>query len=169
MEHTKSSATMIEQLYHDHHRSLLRYLYRLVSDPETAEDLAQETFIKAMRAWSGLENADVARNWLYRIATNTAYDHLRRCRRIAITPLTDEHETSMYAPALETQLDDAEPVWAALKHLPEEYRVPLLLQLGAGYTLNDIAAALGCNINTVKSRVHRARIRFREVYVAPVC
>jgi RNA polymerase sigma-70 factor (ECF subfamily) len=72
----------------------------------------------------------------------------------------------MRAPAPEAQFDDAEPVWAALNHLPEHYRVPLLLQLWAGYSLDDIAAALGCNINTVKSRVHRARLRFRELYAA---
>jgi DNA-directed RNA polymerase specialized sigma24 family protein len=56
----------------------------------------------------------------------------------------------------------------ALPHrhqLPDQYRVPLLLQLWAGYSLNDIAAALGCNVATTKTRVHRARARFRQLYV----
>jgi hypothetical protein len=44
--------------------------------------------------------------------------------------------------------------------------VPLLLQIWAGYTLNDIAAALGCNITAIKTRVHRARVRFRQLYQA---
>ncbi|MEO7909773.1 MAG: sigma factor-like helix-turn-helix DNA-binding protein [Roseiflexaceae bacterium] len=65
---------------------------------------------------------------------------------------------------METQFDAAEPVWAALKHLPQHYRVPLL-QIWAGYSLDDIAAALGCNVNTIKSRVRRARLRFRQVYI----
>jgi RNA polymerase sigma-70 factor (ECF subfamily) len=163
MEQTLTPAITIEQLYHDHHQSIRRYLNRLVSDRETAEDLCQETFIKALRHWNELEQVAVARNWIYRIATNTAYDYLRRRRRVASTPLTDEHEA---ASAVETAFDDGEPVWVALNHLPEQYRVPLLLQLWAGYSLNDIAAALGCNVNTIKTRVHRARLRFRQIYVA---
>jgi RNA polymerase sigma factor (sigma-70 family) len=162
MEQTVMPAITIEQLYHDHHQSILHYLNRLVSDRETAEDLCHETFIKALRHWNDLEQAALARNWLYRIAKNTAYDYLRRRRRVASTPLTDEHEA---ASALETHFDDAEPVWAALNHLPEQYRVALLLQLWAGYNLNDIAAALGCNVTTIKTRVHRARARFRQLYV----
>jgi RNA polymerase sigma-70 factor, ECF subfamily len=166
MEQILTSAITIEQLYHDHHQPIRRYLNRLVSDRETAEDLCHETFIKALRHWNELEQAAVAQSWLYRIATNTAYDYLRRRRRVAYSPLTDEHEAIAPAPALETHFDDAEPVWAALKHLPDQYRVPLLLQLWAGYSLNDIAAALGCNVNTIKTRIHRARMRFRQLYVA---
>jgi RNA polymerase sigma-70 factor, ECF subfamily len=162
MEQTLTPAISIEQLYHDYHQPIRRYLNRLVSDRETAEDLCQETFIKALRHWNELEQVAVARNWIYRIATNTAYDYLRRRRRLASTRLTDEHEV---ASAVET-FDDAEPVWAALKHLPDQYRVPLLLQIWAGYSLNDIAAALGCNVTTIKTRVHRARLRFRQIYVA---
>ena len=156
----------IEHLYHEYHQPLRRYLYRLVRDREAAEDLCQETFIKALRHWHTLDTATAAKGWLYRIAANTAYDYLRRRRCVAITPLADEHEASVCVPALETQFDDAEPIWAALNHLPEHYRVPLLLQIWAGYTLNDIAAALGCNVTTIKTRVHRARLRFRQLYVA---
>jgi RNA polymerase sigma-70 factor, ECF subfamily len=99
----------------------------------------------------------------HRFLNTRRYDYLRRRRRVASTPLTDEHEA---ASALETAFDDAELVWAALNHLPDQYRVPLLLQLWAGYSLNDIAAALGCNVTTIKTRVHRARLRFRQIYVA---
>ncbi len=55
-----------------------------------------------------------------------------------MTPLTDHHEAITGAAALESQFADAEPVWAALNHLPERYRVPLLLQLEAGYTLHTL-------------------------------
>jgi RNA polymerase sigma-70 factor, ECF subfamily len=154
MDQMTLPATTIEQLYNDHHQPIHRYLDRLVSDRETAEDLCQEIFIKALRHWNELEHVAVAQSWLYRIATNTAYDYLRRRRRVASTPLTDEHEA---ASALETAFDDAEPVWATLNHLPDQYRVPLLLQLWAGYSLNDIAAALGCNVTTIKTRVHHGR------------
>ena len=68
--------------------------------------------------------------------------------------------------ALESQFADAEPVWAALNHLPEHYCLPLLLQLAVGYPLHMIATTLGCNVNTIKTRLHRARLRFRQLYSA---
>jgi RNA polymerase sigma-70 factor (ECF subfamily) len=50
--------------------------------------------------------------------------------------------------------------------VPEQYRVPLLLHEYAGYDIKDIATALGTNTNTVKTRIHRGRVRFRQAYVA---
>jgi RNA polymerase sigma-70 factor (ECF subfamily) len=158
--------TSIEQLYHEHHQPLRRYLERLVDDRTTAEDLCHESFVKALQHWDDRDQTGSARGWLYHIVTNTAYDHLRRQRRVAMTPLTDEHEAIAGAAALESQFADAEPVRAALNHLPEHYRVPLLLQLEAGYMLHTIAAMLGCNVNTIKTHLHRARLRFRQLYVA---
>jgi RNA polymerase sigma factor (sigma-70 family) len=158
--------TSIEQLYHEHHQPLRRYLARLLDDPATAEDLCHEAFVKALQHWDGCDEAANARGWLYRIAKNSAYDHLRRQRRVVMTSLTDAHEAIAGAPAPESQFADAEPVWAALSNLPDHYRVPLLLQLAAGYPLHMIAATLGCNVNTIKTRLHRARLRFRELYGA---
>src|SRR5215208_5579746 len=166
MSQTMSPAITIEQLYREYHQPLRRYLTRLLSDRETAGDVCQETFIKALRHWGDRDQVAGPCGWLYRIATNTAYDHLRRQRRLAITPLTDAHEAIGHAPALESQFADAEPVWTAVNQLPEQYRVPLLLQIGAGYSLHDIAATLGCNVNTIKSRVYRARLHFRQLYIA---
>ena len=83
-----------------------------------------------------------------------------------MTPLSDQHGAIAGAAALETQFADADPVWAALNHMPEHHRVPLLLQLAAGYPLHTIAATLGCNVNTIKTRLHRARLRFRQLYGA---
>jgi RNA polymerase sigma-70 factor (ECF subfamily) len=166
MNQILSPAITIEQLYHKYHQPLGRYLARLVTDRETAEDLCHETFIKALSHWSGRDQAGNARGWLYRIATNTAIDHLRRQCRVAITPLTETHGALGLASAMECQFADADSVWVVLNHLPEHSRVPLLLQIGAGYTLQDIATTLGCNVNTIKTRVHRARLRFRQLYVA---
>jgi RNA polymerase sigma factor (sigma-70 family) len=90
MQHPATAHTAIEQLYYDEHQLLLRYLKRLVSDCEAAEDLCHETFIKALQHWNQHDPAANARGWLYRIASNTAYDYLRRRRRVAMTTLTDE-------------------------------------------------------------------------------
>src|SRR5262249_6202405 len=74
------SGAYMELLYEEYQRPVLAYLTRLVSDRETAEDLCQETFIKAMRGWEGRDSSASVGAWLYRIATNTAYDYLRRRR-----------------------------------------------------------------------------------------
>jgi RNA polymerase sigma-70 factor (ECF subfamily) len=166
MEYPATAHTAIEQLYRDEHQLLLRYLERLVSDCEAAEDLCHETFIKALRHWNQHDPVANVRGWLYRIASNTAYDYLRRRRCVVMTALTDEQTAMFSAPALEALFDETEPVWAALKQLPEHYRIPLLLHSWAGYPLNDIAVALGSTLTSVKMRVYRARARFRQVYIA---
>jgi RNA polymerase sigma-70 factor (ECF subfamily) len=166
MRSEDSAAQAIEQLYHDFHQPILRYLERLVTNRETAEDLVHETFIKALRHWDQHDPAAPVQGWLYRIATNAAYDYLRRKRQIAFTVLTDNDATTWITPAIESRLDDAEPILAALRQLPEHYRTPMLLSLHAGYSHKDIAATLKSSVQSVKTRVHRARAQFRQLYVA---
>jgi RNA polymerase sigma-70 factor, ECF subfamily len=162
MEQPTTAAKALEQLYYDYHQPIVHYLERLVRNHETAEDLAQETFIKALRYWHQ-HGAGSTRGWLYRIATNTAYDYLRRQRRIRMTSLSDEHAMMLVTPAPEIRLEQAEPIQAALQHIPKHYWHALLLA-SAGYDHMDIAIALNSNVNTIKTRVHRARTRFRQVY-----
>jgi RNA polymerase sigma-70 factor (ECF subfamily) len=157
---TTNESHAVERLYHEHRRPILAYLVRLVGDREAAEDLCQETFLKALRSWARHDPAASPVAWLYRIATNTAYDHLRRRRRAALAPLV-EVDTLAGAPA---GLDESEGVRRALAQLPARYRVPLLLHACAGHSLYEIADALGCSHAAVKMRLLRARERFRQVY-----
>jgi RNA polymerase sigma-70 factor (ECF subfamily) len=164
MEPSATPTTVIGQLYLAYQQPIQRYLERLVHNRETAEDLVHETFIKALQRWDQHTPTSVP-SWLYRIATNTAYDYLRRKRLVKMTRLTDEYATTCRTPAMETRIDDAEPIVAALQHIPKHYRLPLLL-VAAGYEHKDIAAVLNCNVNTIKTRVYRGRMRFREIYAA---
>jgi RNA polymerase sigma-70 factor, ECF subfamily len=165
MEVPGSSAAMIEQLYETYHKPLLHYLQRLLASRETAEDLVHETFIKALTHWHDLPDAVATRRWLYRIATNTAYDYLRRRKCVAMVSLTDRHAALFLVPDVETNLANAEPVQMALHHMPEQYRLPLLLS-SAGFDHKDIAAVLGLTVAAVKVRMHRARAKFRHHYAA---
>src|SRR5262245_6947809 len=101
-----------ERLYQEYQRPLLAHLTRLVQDRATAEALCQETFIKAMRSWDGRDSQASVSAWLYRIATNTAYDYLRRGRRIRFSPLSESEPQSYAAP--EEPIDEREPVLNAL-------------------------------------------------------
>ena len=166
METPALSTAAIDQLYQDYQPSIVRYLERLVHQHETAEDLSQETFIKAMRHWDQFDQVASVRHWLYRIATNTAYDYLRRQQRVTWSSLSSDETKLADIPAPERHWDDEEPILAALRRIPDHYRIPLLLYEYAGYDLKEGAAAMGINVNTVKTRVHRGRTRFRQVYVA---
>lgn len=156
--------TSIELLYEEYQRPLLAYLTRLVSDREAAEDLCQETFVKALRGWSQRDASASVAAWIYRIATNTAYDFLRRRRRIRFSPLLDIEPIPNAAPSMEARLDEGEPVQRALEQLPPMYRLPLVLHSCDGHSTQEIADALGVSNSAIKTRLFRARERFREAY-----
>ena len=97
-EHHTQPGTTVESLYAAYRGPLLAHLTRLVDDRATAEDLCQETFLKVLRAWeTGAPIVNVSA-WVYRIATNTAYDHLRRRRCIHFTSLRESIQTPSGAP-----------------------------------------------------------------------
>ena len=81
--------------------------------------------------------------WLYRIATNTAYDYLRRRRRIRFTPLMDVDAPPSGAHSMESRLDEEEPVQRALAQIPTMYRLPLVLHSCEGRSTQEIAEAMG--------------------------
>ena len=107
-----SHKMLMEVLYSEHHRAILNYLYRMVGDAARAEDLAQEVFLRAFRALPKLPDAANYRAWLYRIATNAAYDALRRQRLLQWLSLreTDVDDSSSVRP---------EQVEKAVKENPE--------------------------------------------------
>jgi len=164
MSSIANATIAIEQLYRDYRLPILRYLERLVSSREMAEDLCQETFIKALRGWEQHDPTASARSWLYRIATNTAYDELRRRRRTPSTSLNDTKEEPLASSSFAPSLDERDTIQDALRQLPARYRMPLLLHIYGGYPLEVIAATLGWKLGTVKSRMHRAREQFRQHY-----
>ncbi|HWQ12626.1 MAG TPA: RNA polymerase sigma factor [Roseiflexaceae bacterium] len=151
----------IDGLFLRYQRPILVHLARLVGDYATAEDLCQETFARALRGWpAGAPPANGAA-WLYRIATNAAYDHLRRRRRIHFAPL----QAADGAPSRDRTADEErDRVRAALADVPERYRVPLVLHACEGYSMEEIADRLGCSSAAVKMRLFRGRARFRAAY-----
>jgi RNA polymerase sigma-70 factor (ECF subfamily) len=166
MELSPTSTGTIEQLYREYHRPLLRYLERLVRQRETAEDLCHESFVKALRHWDARDALLSERAWLYRIATNTAFDYLRQQRRMRNILIEADPAEIPGEPAFAARLDEREVIWMTLGRIPVYYRVPLLLHSYAGYKLKTIAMALDCNINTIKTRIHRGRSQFRQIYLA---
>jgi RNA polymerase sigma-70 factor, ECF subfamily len=155
----------IEALYHAQHSPLLAYLIRLVGDHAAAEDLCHETFLKAFRSWDRQTEVVNASAWLHRIATNTAYDYLRRRQRIHFTPLDDQIQPPSGAHSMESRLHEQEPVQRVLAQLSPQAR-RLLLYASAGHSTGELAVALECSSTAVRLRLFRARQQFRQVYRA---
>ena len=157
-----------EELYTHYRVPLYNYIYRLVGHREQADDLLQETFVKAYRALADLPDGPGRTPWLYRIATNTCYDVLRRRRLISWLPWT--RDDGEYEPAASPDENMGEryamreDVQAALSTIPPNLRAPLLLHTVHGFGYADIAQALGISEAAVKMRVSRARAAFRQAY-----
>lgn len=142
-----------------------RYLCRLTGEPETAQDLTQETFLQAIRDRRRLRELPPDElPWLFRIATNRAIDHFRRRRRISWLPFVPErHGGSTGDVAERVAVQDL--VLQALRRLPPETTAMLLLKDGEGFTTPEIATMLGQNYEAVRKRLARARESFRVEYL----
>src|SRR5947209_4493452 len=149
---------MVEQLFTDERASLLRRLERMVGSPETAEELAQETFVRAWRRLPRDAAPDHQRAWLHRTATNLAVDELRRYRRATSVALWEAA-----AVAAADELPDL-VVEEALASLDPADAFLLRLRWDAGFPHADIAAILGISTEAARKRVFRARARFIEAY-----
>jgi RNA polymerase sigma-70 factor (ECF subfamily) len=124
----------------------------------------QDAFVKAYRALARLPEEANARAWLYRIATNTAMDWFRRRRLISWLPLSDhDHHPAVHSSPDDSLLESV-AVQQALAHLPTRYRVPLVLYSCQGLSTQEIAHVLQISRGAVKTRLYRAREKFRRLY-----
>lgn len=155
-------------------RPLFSLIARMVGDREMAEDLAQETFVKAFRHLDRYDRERKFSSWLFKIAHNTTLDHLRRreLETVALeTPdddagdlaavLADPSERSPEAVAQRGDL--ARALAGAVARLRPEYREVVLLRFAQGQAYQDIAEITGLPLGTVKTQLHRARKELMDV------
>ncbi|MEJ2795029.1 RNA polymerase sigma factor RpoE [Iodobacter sp. LRB] len=158
-----------ELLVVKYQRRVARLLSRLIRDQSEIEDVSQESFIKAYRALPSFRGESAFYTWLYRIAINTAKNHLATLgRRPQLASLyEDEEGESLDAAAQipdyhtpETELSNRQivsTVNAVVDELPSELRTAITLREMDGLSYEDIAAVMNCPIGTVRSRIFRAR------------
>lgn len=161
-------------LYGEYYPKIVGYLRRLVGEAE-AEDVAQEAFVKISRSMGGFRGESRLSTWMYRIAANTAMDHLRKpsTRRSSrkkegaaegdATP--DDDFAVDGAPSHDTLLirkDSNECIRGLVNDLPENYRAVLSLVDLEGFTNAETGDILGLSLNTVKIRLHRARLQLKQ-------
>lgn len=159
----------LDRIYAEHHARILRYLTRMVG-AQDAEDLAQEVFIRAAKAYDGFRHEAKIETWLYRIATHVAVDRLRGTASRRETLLGQELD-EVAADGRETvsSLEEKtlrraanECIRNVIYGLPENYRTPLILSELEGFTNREIAEIMDVSLDTVKIRLHRAKEQLKQ-------
>jgi RNA polymerase sigma-70 factor (ECF subfamily) len=147
---------------------ILNLIMRYVKDPSEAMDVAQEAFIKAYRAVPGFRGDSAFYTWLYRIAINTAKNHLVAARRRPMNLDFDLLDSESFEPFAALRDGDSpehlaltdeigEVINKAIKDLPDELRTAILLREIEGMSYEEIAETMECPVGTVRSRIFRAR------------
>ena len=151
--------------------------YRMLGDPDSAADAAQDAFLAAFRNLASFRGGSF-RSWMLRIATNTCYDVLRvRKRRPSVSLDIEADDESASSPlqiadTAESPDDFAQrrelaaAIQQGLTELPDEQRIVLILSDIQGLAYEEIAQITNSNLGTVKSRLSRGRARLREVLKA---
>lgn len=156
-----SKTKRYEQLVQQYHTDLYRYGYWLCRDADVAQDLVQETFLRAWKSLDSLLDIKAAKSWLITI--------LRRenARRFERKQFDYDDSTEQDSLADDNQLSaeqdyDNDKLRDYIAKLPLEYREPLVLQVLGGFNSDEIASILQLNVNTVNTRLFRARNQLRS-------
>ena len=147
---------------------IVKLVGRYVRDPDEAQDVAQDAFIKAYRALPGFRGESAFYTWLYRIAINTAKNQLAANKRRADDFALDLQDPEQYEVHGRLRDDDTpeglalseeirETVNQAIEALPEDLRTAIVFREVDGMSYEEIAGAMECPVGTVRSRIFRAR------------
>jgi RNA polymerase sigma-70 factor (ECF subfamily) len=159
-------------VFDEYQRPIYNYLLRMTLNQVEAEDLTQETFVRAHRSLPGFRGEASLSTWIYRIATNVSTDHFRRRstqQAKAALSLDAESErewlgdgASSSPQQLAAQSEMSDCVQRFIARLPADYRTALVLHDLQGLKNREIADVLDVSLSTVKIRLHRARKKLRE-------
>lgn len=151
-----------------HMDALYNFAIRLANDPNDAEDLVQDTIVKAYRFFASYERGTNAKAWLFRILKNSYINNYRKQSKQPFQ--VDYDEISTYYESVRSERSDTtdmeeimyrelldDEVTSALNRLPEDFRTVVLLCDIEGFTYEEIANMLDVPIGTIRSRLHRGR------------
>ena len=159
-------------LVKNYQQLVFNFLYRVIPKEWDVEDLAQEVWIKIYQSLNSLKNVSAFKSWLYRITVNTYYDRMRQ-KGLKVDLSLDEPIGTEDGDGVKFELVDPralpedillEKEWqsnmeAAIKELPEQYRIVIIMREIDGLSYEEISGALDLSLGTVKSRIARARER----------
>ncbi len=168
---------MIEEWVRTYSKGLFSYAATRTNSRSDAEDVVQETFLKAYRSIGTFKPGTDAKSWLFQILINTIRDHYRKtASRTAPMAIEDVDETEIEMSSLVSgpeeiaeQREQAEMLAEALTKLPEQLAAPLMLREIADQSYKEIATTLQVPIGTVMSRLSRARKLFAKLILPQMC
>jgi RNA polymerase sigma-70 factor (ECF subfamily) len=140
-----------------------RVAYGVLRHRQDAEDVAQEAFAKAYRNFSQLRDRDRFRGWLVRMTWRLALDRQRSDRRRLARELAADPPELPTATDTVLERERARQLWTAIDALPEKLRVVIILANMKGHDIGEVSVLLGIPEGTVKSRLHLARQRLKEL------
>lgn len=153
-----------EELAEDLGPSLTAYLRRMTDNAADADDLLQETLLRAARALPGFEYRSSLKTWAFRIATNVAMDYLRKAKKTTVVELNESDGVGVTDAAVEDDLVAGEMnacIRGVIDSLPPDYSAPLVLSALQGKSVAEVAEICGITVAAAKVRVHRAKARLR--------
>jgi RNA polymerase sigma-70 factor (ECF subfamily) len=155
-----------DEIVAEYSAAVYRLAYRLTGNPHDAEDLTQDVFVRIFRSLDRYEPGNLS-GWIHRITTNLFLDRARRGTRIRFDAFAEGAEDRLASADVEParSLEDAgfeSDIEGALRALPEDFRVAVVLCDVEGLSYAEIADILGMKVGTVRSRIHRGRKRLRQ-------
>ena len=166
-----------EELHRRYVASIYRLVRRKLGDALLAEDIAQETFMKALRMMDRVDDSFNFGGWVHTVARNLCFDELRRRQRDLRVEGSDQEDDEYLAnlPSTSRSFDPVDVqesnetrrrVWSVAQRLPEKYRLVLTLRELQGLSYRRIARILKMSESAVETLLYRARLRFKEEFVA---
>ncbi|WP_299788308.1 sigma-70 family RNA polymerase sigma factor [uncultured Shewanella sp.] len=147
------------------HADIFRYAYWLSGDKHVAEDITQETFLRAWRSLESLKDDKAAKAWLITILRRENARRFER-KQFNYSDVEQEHLEDVFSSSSEDKTDQ-HLIRRQIGKLELEYREPLLLQVIGGFSGEEIATILDLNRNTVMTRLFRARNQLKDVIEQP--
>ncbi|MDQ6720535.1 MAG: sigma-70 family RNA polymerase sigma factor [Candidatus Dormibacteraeota bacterium] len=166
-----------EELHRRYVASIYRLVRRKLGDALLAEDIAQETFMKALRMMDRVDDSFNFGGWVHTVARNLCFDELRRRQRDLRADSGDDEDIDLLAglPSTSRGFDPVQvqesnelrrQVWAVSQRLPEKYRLVLTLRELQDLSYRQIARSLKMSESAVETLLYRARLRFKEEFIS---
>lgn len=154
----KGNLSAFEEIVKRYQKQIFFYAKKKVHDPDTAEDIAQETFVRAFEHLASFEDGKPISPWLYTIAKNASLDHIRKNKRLVAMDFDREDTTAESALEKIIRLDEYKRLWQALTALPDKYRQSIEAFYFQNMSYEAIAQNLALPINTIRTHIRRGKM-----------
>lgn len=152
----------IEEWYSQYHQTIFKYIILMVKDSQQAEDLTQETFLRAYKHHHTYKRDSSPKTWLFRIAHNTTVDHLRKMKPIRLFQQVFQKEQSASSEDIVILKENSRELYEALNNLKVSYKQVIILRKIKGFSILETAHILDWSESKVKSTLFRAMQTLEE-------